>query len=478
MSSRHLPNRRTVLRWTTVAGIAAALLVSLLAIRWHVGQGYSGDEPHYLIVANSLITDGDVDVKNDYLLQRYRRYYPQLIEPQVNTTIFGPTSPHWYSAHGVGLPAVLVPALALDDTRGATVEMAAIAVGVLLLTFFWARRFVRERWAAGAAVACLGVSPFFLGLEGRIFPDLPAAALLLGCLLLLELQSPRLWHLAALGVLVGLSPWFHFKNGLPFGTVEALAVINTARRNTGSRRAGELAVLVLPALVSAIGYEAAVHDWYGSWLPTAMVPPHNDVLAIEPGRGLAASLFDSARGLLSINPALLLMLVGVPIWFRCRPRVFLRLALVIAPSIVLQSTFNDWSGGFAPAGRYALQFAPALVPAVAIALQELTRPLRAIAAILLALQGALAAAFVWLRPSWGFAGTRSPFLSGVADHFGVALDRLMPTFDVNGALIDGGWKLAAWCAVSGAMVAFGVRLSRHRPFETAAEVLDAAPQAR
>jgi hypothetical protein len=47
-----------------------ALLTLLLAVRWHDAQPYSGDEPHYLIVTESLIDDGDVDVKNDYLDRR------------------------------------------------------------------------------------------------------------------------------------------------------------------------------------------------------------------------------------------------------------------------------------------------------------------------------------------------------------------------------------------------------------------------
>ena len=161
-------------------------------------QPYRGDEPHYLVVANSLITDGDVDVKNDYLSGRYLRYYPYGIDPHVNTSMFTVDSAHWYPLHGVGLSALLVPALVLDDTKGASAAMVGVATLLLVLTFFWAKRFTGDVWSAALAAAALGVSPFFLGLEGRIFADLATATLLLGCLLILELPAWRAWHLLLL----------------------------------------------------------------------------------------------------------------------------------------------------------------------------------------------------------------------------------------------------------------------------------------
>jgi hypothetical protein len=63
---------------TAAAAIVAvlAILTLLVEVRWHNHQPYSGDEPHYLVMTNSLIQDGDFDVKNDYLAGRFRRYHP------------------------------------------------------------------------------------------------------------------------------------------------------------------------------------------------------------------------------------------------------------------------------------------------------------------------------------------------------------------------------------------------------------------
>ena len=392
--------RRHSIRAVAVIAAFAAILLLLLAVRFHEAQPDSGDEPHYLIVTASLIYDGPFDVKQAYRLAPYRPF-PDPPDAHINTAIFTASSPHWYSSHGPGLAVAIYPGAAVDNARGAAVEMVGISALVLLLTYFWARRFASWLFAA-IATAALGFSPFFLGLDGRIFPDLPTAALLLGCLLILELPAPRAWQLLLLGALVACSPWVHFKNGFAFATIVVIAVVLTFRRSSGLARLGMPALVLVPALASAIWYELTIHSWYRSWLPTHMITPGNNKLfALSPFRGLGALSFDASHGLLSNNPALLLILAGLPVWFWRSRSSFLRLALVIGPTILLESTFNDWSGGFAPAGRYALQFAPSLVPAIALVLRYGSRGFRAFAAVLIGLQAALAVAYLWLRgPSW------------------------------------------------------------------------------
>ena len=446
----------------SAAGLAAvAVGIALLSVRSHEAQPYAGDEPHYLLVTTSLFLDGDVDVKNDYVTGRYLRYYPYPIDPHVNGSIFKGSSRHWYPTHGIGLSMLLVPGVLAADVEGAKLTMVFVAAAVLVLAFFWTRRFTGENRFAFVAAAALGVSPFFLGLEGRIFPDLATAALLLGALLLLELPERRQWHLALLGVLVGIAPWLHFKNALAFATIAAIAFVQVARGTRGSARARDLALLAAPIAVSLIGYEVSLEAWYGSLSPTRMFPPGNQAFALSEARGLAAASFDSARGLLANNPALLLILPGLPVWLSRWRGAFLRLALVLGPTILVQATFNDWSGGYSPPGRYALQFTPALVPAIALALREASGAFRVLAVALLGLQLALAAAFVWLRPWWGYAGFRNPLLAGVDKHLGVALDRALPTFDARATLVHGGGRLAAWMLVAATLVVYGAtRLAR------------------
>jgi hypothetical protein len=421
---------------------------------------YSGDEPHYLLVSESLVRDGDVDVKDDYRAQRYHEFYGGHIDPHVNTSIFTAASPHWYSMHGVGLPVVVAPAFAADGAHGVTVAMVAVAAVLLLLTFLWARRFTGEVFFAAVATAALGLSPGFLGLEGRVFPDLPVAALLVACLVLLELPERRPDHLLLLGTLVGVSWWFHFKNGLAFGTIAAIAFVQVVRGSAGRERIRPLLMLSAPVLVSLVGYELSNLDWYDSLSPTRMVLPGNHLFALNDARGLAAVSFDAGRGLFTNSPGLLLIFAGLPIWLRLFRGPFLRLALVVGPTILLQATFSDWSGAFAPPARYALDFIPAAIPAIALLLREAPGAVRLAATAVLGLQWALAAAFVWLRPPWSLGGKRSSFFAAIDSHHGPPLDHYMPSFTPYTALVQHSWRLAAWVLAAGLFLAYGAVLAR------------------
>jgi hypothetical protein len=444
-----------------IAGLAVVAALSLfLEVRWHMPQSYAGDEPHYLVITNRLITDGDFDVKNDYLNERYLKYYPFQIDPHVNSNIFGPDSPHWYSEHGAALPLLLLPAVVAGHERGGVDEMVVIAVGVLVLAFFWVRRFVPDRWLAGVAVGSLGLSPFLLGVEGRIFPDLLLAGLLLGSLLILEQRERRDWQLGLLSVLVGVSPWIHSKFLLAIGTVLAIVLVQVARSTEGRERVRRILLLTVPALASVVAYELVTKAWYGTWIPTPFGLPGHKLFALSEARGLTAVSFDSARGLFPNAPAMLLILIGIPLWYARFRGPVLRLAVVVAPSILIDATYSDWSGGFAPPARYAIGFVPALLPAIALVLRDAPRVVRALAWTLLAVNAALAAAFVWLRPPWALTGTRSPFFASVQEHLGPAIDRAFPAFDYWGNVTGSRWQLAVWIGLSALFLGVGILLAR------------------
>jgi hypothetical protein len=449
-----------------VAAMASLTVVAALSlclgVRWHMPQSYAGDEPHYLVVTNSLITDGDFDVKNDYLDERYMKYYPFQIDPHVNTNIFKADSPHWYSEHGAGLPVLLLPAVVAGHERGGVDEMVVIAVGVLVLAFFWVRRFVPDPWLAGIAVGSLGLSPFFLGVEGRIFPDLLLAGLLLGSLLILEQREPRDWQLGMLSVLVGVSPWIHSKYLLALGTVLAIVVVQVARSTEGRERVRRILLLAGPASASVVAYELVTKARYGTWIPTPFGLPGHKLFALSEARGLTAVSFDSARGLFPNAPAMLLILVGLPLWYARFRGPVVRLAVVVAPSILIDATYSDWSGGYAPPARYAIGFVPALLPAIALVLREAPRAVRAGAWALLAVNAALAAAFAWLRPPWDLTGSRSPFYTALEQHLGPAVDRAFPAFDYWGDLTGRRLQLAVWIVVAALLLGVGILLARRR----------------
>ena len=164
--------------WGVMALFApfALALAAYLAVFLVLRPDVTGDEPHYLLVAESIAYDGDVELTNDYASRdRTLRILP-----------FFPLGPHLHAAdykgsgelrplHGVGLSALLAPAVALGGVTGARLVMVLIAALLadqlyrLLRALGFRRRYRALAWAA--VVFCLPLLVF----SSQIYPELPAA---------------------------------------------------------------------------------------------------------------------------------------------------------------------------------------------------------------------------------------------------------------------------------------------------------------
>ena len=87
----------------------------------------TGDEPHYLIMIQSLLRDGDFDLRNNYEHMDYLEYYPETI-PDRHVTAVGNK---WYPVHGIGLPILTAPLFAVAGRLGVVILLALMAVAGL-----------------------------------------------------------------------------------------------------------------------------------------------------------------------------------------------------------------------------------------------------------------------------------------------------------------------------------------------------------
>jgi hypothetical protein len=106
---------------------AIAAIVYLLAARQIAPRLPVGDEPHYVVIAQSLLRDGDLQIENNHLRGDYYEFYPRPLKPDylargVNGEI--------YSVHAPGLPAVIAPVFAAFGYPGVLGDVARAAAGV------------------------------------------------------------------------------------------------------------------------------------------------------------------------------------------------------------------------------------------------------------------------------------------------------------------------------------------------------------
>ncbi len=338
---------------------------------------YSGDEPHYLVMLNSVLDDGDLDLRNQYVAAE--RGGPQMGEAFRGTKLdhhvtywVGGERVVWsqlfqpggalragvhpifsalpeYPAHPAGLSLLLAPLLLpLRGTR--LVEPAALALAALAvaLTLGMFARILGGLSSSRGAVR-LTVVAVFLGTPlwsyaRTLFTEPFAALCVMGAFWATFRAAP-----AYLGASAFVAAGTLMKPQLALLLVPLLAVA-AARRHW----AGALRLLPLPAAAVAATLLLNRHMYGSPWL--GPYPYYRGEL-LEGGLGL---LFSSRHGLLATAPVLALALAGMP---RLLRQDRLRGGVVAAAFLMLYAlaaAWKDWTGGYCYGPRLLVPVVPLL----------------------------------------------------------------------------------------------------------------------
>src|SRR5512132_3400898 len=249
--------RRTLALWLLLFGVYAATL----GLDAFAGSDYGGDEPHYLLAAESITNDGDVDLLDEYADRSYTKFYPHELRPHGRQTDGRLNEPH-----GVGFPLLIAPAYALGGAKAVELFLAAVAALAMALAYRLALRVAPDPWAFGAALA-VGLSPPLLAYGTAVYPELSAAAVLAGAALLAVRLDTRVswWDASLCFLLLGALPWLGTKFAVPGVVIGVFAArsIWRARRRT-------LAVGAVELSLFSVGLFVAINEAiYGGPTPYA-----------------------------------------------------------------------------------------------------------------------------------------------------------------------------------------------------------------
>ena len=392
---------------------------------------FTGDEPHYLVMVNSMLKDGDLNLKNDYLLKRYNDYYPVELDNYHLSKADPTNNTSWYSVHGPGLPLLLAPFVFLFGTaKGAFLATTLFALVLLYLVFVWTRRITGNESVAWVCTFILFGSASFLGLLGTVYPDLVIAVFLLSSVLIMETKNRSKWYLILLGLIFGFAPWVHVKTLLIMGTIGIIVIYQILKEQRSRKtRLIEFAYIVFPALLLFIPFELKTYQWYHTLSPGGSYTGYSTLFQLSPLVTLPAMAFDQTKGFFINNPGFFLVFLGIPIWLKRNAGQFLRLLLIIAPTFLIQATFGDWWGGWAPTGRYQLEFIPVFLPAIGLVFFYYKKIFVKLLLALFLLPHFIFGSF-FLRGALNYAepGGANPILMKIQEKAGIYLDEFIPKF--------------------------------------------------
>lgn len=363
---RDLAGRRLSKRPWLAAALAAALVYGVAA--WSVSPSIpEGDEPHYLIITQSLLLDGDIRIANNHRRGDYRAYFAGDL-PKPDFRRHGRNG-EIYSIHAPGLPALIAPAFAIGGYRGVVIFLILVTAAGAGLAWYLAWLVTGRADAAwfGWAAVTLSTSAVFHSFT--VYPDGAGGVLALTGVWALvragrdagtgdERIGPWFIHGAALALL----PWLHTRFALIAGGLGALILL---RLGTNRNAAGKaVAFLLLPA-VSAICWLGFFIAIYGTPDPSAPYANEEGSMAFIPG-GLAGLLFDQRFGLLAYAPVLAFALWGLfrMAATRLHRRLGFELLFILVPYLLAVTHFAMWWGGTSAPARFAVPMLPMLaIPA-------------------------------------------------------------------------------------------------------------------
>jgi hypothetical protein len=319
------------------------------------GIHLSGDEPHYIMIAQSIVDDGDFDLKNNIEEKTYFSYLP--IELRFHG---GEYNGKYRSFHLPGVSFLLIPFYWLFKALGlATLippplyfRLAASFINAFfaLCLFYLLKMKFPEKEITGFWLLFLSIFPLIFHAV-HLYPELPAATLMMAAYLFTFSEKKN--YLAA-GLFLSFIPWFHVKY-IPGLAVLAVAILYNLLKpfkpfHVDKEKIKGLFRFILFPIVSFFLLMIYSKILYGSLDPAGIFPKESywSVPWLLRLKVFLAYFLDQRDGLLFYSPLFFLVFFS----FKKRKELAgMYLLSAIAAAYIFFHAFTTVRGAYSPAGR-------------------------------------------------------------------------------------------------------------------------------
>ncbi|MCP3988219.1 MAG: hypothetical protein GY724_04030 [Actinomycetia bacterium] len=356
--------------WLGSVALALATLFNWTHNDWFP---VTGDEPHYLVMADAIIHDHSFEQSAAYQREfDSHAIYPSGLAPpgsavgsSTTHAVDGPNG--LYNVHNVGLPVLVSIPFLVAGANGVKVFLVMATSLIVALAWRWSAFFTDSTKARSLAVVAVGCGAPFLAGGNQIYPDLLAGiiALYAGLRLMTlcetdELRySPRASLVMALPVATAVAflPWLQIK-------FAAAAVILSGGLAVGAylKTRDPVQAAVYPIVTAVSGLMLGA---YNLWAFGQFFGPYEDG-ALEYSSHSLMVLFglhlDRFQGIFIQNPAYLMAVAFLVPFVRRYRLVGVVLLVTYASFVVPNALHPNWYGGASFAGRFAWSGAVTVVP--------------------------------------------------------------------------------------------------------------------
>lgn len=466
IAARGIGGRRFRLRLSLsplVVFLAGAIIFGTLAWRLSGTPLFpGGDEPHYLVITQSLLHDGDVKIENNHQRDEYRAYFNRPLKPDHLTL---GVDGQIYSIHPVGLPVLAMPAFAVGGYFGVVAMLVLMAALAAVLLWQWAREMTGSVGAATFAWAAVALTTPYLFNSFTVYPEIPGALAVM-VVVSWRTDATAVWTMFVRGAAIGALPWLSTKYAPMAAAITIVALFRT-RWNLRP-----MAALLVPIAIALAGWFAFFFWIWGTVSPSAPYGSSEPMTLRYLAHGGPGLLFDQEYGAVAQAPILVIAFVGLARMLRsggAGARRALELMFILGALLVTVGGFHLWWGGSASPGRPVASGVLLLgLPIASLFASTSARPsARAGCHLLLASSLAMACALAVAQDG--------NLLHNDRDGSAALLEWASPTWPlwpafpsfIAGSLVGAIERMLAWLALT-AVVAWLIHLVQPRGFGAAA----------
>ena len=389
--------------WSRLLWVVAALLLAPLCVSGPVPGAslpistfvrpmvHSGDEPHYLVLINSVVNDGDIDVANNYAdvhrggEQAGRKFAGWALDHHVNwywqshlihwwqayetqyarwksdseghpvptlqaDSIHRPVNKHEYSQHPPGLAWVLAPFVWPFRKTSLLEPVVLLCSGLVTIAGLWAFYQLLRPSGISTRAAVLITAVVFLGTPVWHYArTLYVEPYLMACALGGYAACLRFNRFAIAGLLLGIGTLLK----IPFAVIAAPLIVTTVFE----KRWREVISLAAPIAIAVALQLVCNQRAYGNWWKFPQKWEWG-----YPLFGLGGLAFSWQHGLLLFAPIVLVSLaIAVPKWFQQRRREAVLIGTAAILYILVMSCWAQWWGGTCYSARLIMPVVPFLL---------------------------------------------------------------------------------------------------------------------